>query len=80
VVVDGHGRALQRGFGRVVHDRRLGAGLTQESLAERARLTRNYVSELERGLKSPTLATVESLASALGTKPHLLVRAAEQRQ
>jgi transcriptional regulator with XRE-family HTH domain len=74
-----HGRHLQRAFGRVIRDRRLGAGLTQESLAERAELTRNYISELERGLKSPSLATIEALARALGTRAYALVKSAELR-
>jgi len=78
VVRDG-GRELGRAFGQVVRARRLRAHLSQEALADRAALTRNYVSELERGLKSPTLATVEALANALDSQPSLLVRAAERR-
>ncbi|MGH2680369.1 MAG: helix-turn-helix domain-containing protein [Actinomycetota bacterium] len=73
------GRELGRAFGQVVRDRRLRAKLSQEALAERAELTRNYVSDLERGLKSPTLASVEALANALGSQPSLLIRAAERR-
>ncbi len=82
-VVRGGGRdakELGRAFGQVVRDRRLQARLSQEALAERASLTRNYISELERGLKSPTLATVEALAQALDSRPSLLVRAAERRR
>ena len=74
------GRELGRAFGQVVRDRRLQARLSQEALAERADLTRNYISELERGLKSPTLATVEALAQALESRASLLVRAAERRR
>lgn len=70
---------LQRAFGAVVQLRRTRAGLSQEALAERADLTRNYVSDLERGLKSPTLSTVEALSRALGTRPHLLIAAPERR-
>jgi DNA-binding XRE family transcriptional regulator len=70
---------LEVAFGQAVRDRRLAAGLTQEGLAEIAQLTRNYVSELERGLKSPTLASVASLAAALDVRPHVLIKAAEDR-
>ncbi len=79
--VVGNRRArLQRGFGTVIRERRASAGWTQEDLAERADLTRNYVSDLERGLKSPTLATIEALADALGVRPHALILAAEKRE
>lgn len=50
--------ALRRG--------RLAAGLTQEELAERARLSRRGVSALERGVRrAPHTHTVEALADAL---------------
>ena len=69
---------LERGFGLVLRDRRVEAGMTQQRLADLALISRNYVSDVERGLKSPTLATVQRLASALEVEPHVLVRAAEQ--
>lgn len=45
---------------------RQAAGLTQEQLAFRAGLSRPYVSQLERDLKSPTLATLFLICDALG--------------
>jgi transcriptional regulator with XRE-family HTH domain len=54
------------------------AGLSQEELAHRSHLHRTYVSQLERGLKSPSLGAIEELAEVLGKKPHELVRAAEE--
>jgi hypothetical protein len=39
---------------------------------------RVYISELERGLKCPTLTTVAKLALALGTRPSRLVRVTER--
>jgi DNA-binding XRE family transcriptional regulator len=51
-----------------------------EDLAERAGLHRNYVGQIERGLKAPSLVVFAALAKALGTKPHLLVQAAERRR
>ena len=56
-------------FGSVIGDLRRSAGFSQEVLAERAGVHRTYVSQLERGLKSPTLAVLMKLADALGTKP-----------
>ncbi len=40
-------------------------GLTLEELAQRASLTKSYLSKLERGLSSPTIGTVLKLADAL---------------
>ncbi len=40
-------------------------GLTLEELAQRSSLTKSYLSKLERGLSSPTIATVMKLAEAL---------------
>jgi transcriptional regulator with XRE-family HTH domain len=41
------------------------AELSQEELAHRADLHRTYISQLERGLKSPTLDVMLALAAAL---------------
>ena len=40
--------------------------LSQETLALKANLTTSYIGMLERGLKSPTVDTLEKLAIALG--------------
>ncbi|MHB8550710.1 MAG: helix-turn-helix domain-containing protein [Acidiferrobacterales bacterium] len=41
-------------------------GLSQEALADRAGLHRTYISQIERGLKSPSLKSLEQIANALG--------------
>ena len=51
--------------------------MSQEDLADRAGIHRTYVSQLERGIKSPTLGVLIKIAKALDTKPSLLVRAFE---
>lgn len=43
--------------------------LTQEALAHRAGLTTNYLSDVERGRKVPSLTTILQLALALGCSP-----------
>lgn len=68
---------LQIAFGRVICDLRHEAGLSQEELAHRCDLHRTYISQLERGLKSPSLTTINTLATILGKPPHQLVKAAE---
>jgi transcriptional regulator with XRE-family HTH domain len=42
--------------------------LTQEELAYKAGINRNYVGQIEREEKSPTVDTIEKLAKALGMK------------
>jgi len=44
-------------------------GLTQEELAVRIRITRNYVGMIERQENSPTVTMVERIAKALGIEP-----------
>ena len=44
-------------------------GLTQEELAVRIRITRNYVGMIERQENSPTVAMLERIAKALGIEP-----------
>ena len=48
---------------------RLERGLTQEELAARIRITRNYVGMIERQENSPTVAMLERTAKALGIEP-----------
>lgn len=53
-------------FGEMLQRHRVAAGLTQEELAERARLSARGISDLERGVKTrPHLATIRQLAEAL---------------
>jgi transcriptional regulator with XRE-family HTH domain len=62
----------------VVRRHRERAGLSQEGLAVACDRHRTYVSILERGLKSPSLDTIVALAGALGVRPHVLVKEAEE--
>lgn len=52
-------------FGKAVASRRRELGLTQERLAERARLHRTYVAEIELGKRNVSLVNIERLARAL---------------
>ena len=57
-------------FGVVLRRLRARAGLTQEELAERAELSANAVSALERGVRNrPHRHTRDALATALGVIP-----------
>lgn len=57
---------LQRKFGVVLRKRREAAGLSQEALAAKAGLHRNYIGLLERGLRMPSILIVQQIATALG--------------
>ncbi len=71
--------AIQRNFGLVLREYRMNAGLSQERLAHDSGLHKNYVGEIERGLKSPSLKSITALAHTLGARPSDLLRAAENR-
>jgi transcriptional regulator with XRE-family HTH domain len=43
-------------------------GISQEELAFRAEIHRTYVSQIERGLKSPSLSIMFQLSTALEVK------------
>jgi transcriptional regulator with XRE-family HTH domain len=63
--------------GRVICDLRRAAGISQEELGERAGIHRTYVSQLERGIKSPTIVILQKLSDALSTKPSSILNLAE---
>lgn len=48
-----------------IKDLRGKRGLTQAQLAEAAGLSTTYISQLESGLKSPTLKSLEKISQAL---------------
>jgi len=50
------------------------AGLTQEQLSFRAGLSRPYISQLERNLKSPTVDTLFRICDALDVSAVNVVR------
>ena len=53
-------------MGRVIRRLRDEQGVSQEDLAEAARLDRTFISMLERGRQRATLETALALAQALG--------------
>lgn len=63
-------------LGRVLADARRRAGLSQE-LASRAKLHPTYISQLERGLKSPTVRALFAVAHACGVPGSEILRQTE---
>jgi transcriptional regulator with XRE-family HTH domain len=69
---------FEKVLGVVIADARRSAGLSQEALAFRCKLHPTYISQLERGLKSPTVRVLRVIATALETQASELLRKAEK--
>lgn len=64
-------------FGRVLRRVRTARGFSQEELAEKAELHRNFISLVERGKTKPALDSIFALADALGVRASDLIAEAE---
>jgi transcriptional regulator with XRE-family HTH domain len=56
-------------LGQRVRELRVAKGLSQEKLAELAKLHRNYIGSIERGQKNAGVISIVKLAHALSEKP-----------
>ena len=54
-------------IGGKIRDLRIGKGLTQGELADRAELSKGFISQLENNLTSPSIATLIDILTCLGT-------------
>lgn len=54
-------------IGKKIRDIRTQKGLTQEELADRCELSKGFISQLERDLTSPSIATLIDILQCLGT-------------
>jgi transcriptional regulator with XRE-family HTH domain len=61
-------------FGNHLRELRTARGLTQAQLAEEARTSTPFISQLERGLTTPTLGMLLRLAAALDCRPSDLIK------
>jgi transcriptional regulator with XRE-family HTH domain len=64
---------MRRLVGRNVRKLRQEAGLTQEQLSARSGFGQQYISDLERGRRNPTIVSLYELAQALGSTPVALL-------
>lgn len=65
-------------IGRVIKGLRVEQGLKLESLANDLDLATSTLSRIERGVLNPSLASLESIAMALGVRVSDIFREAEQ--
>ena len=70
--------SLNESFSNVLRKLRIQRGLSQEELAFKANLHRTYISQLERGLKSPTLNTISTLAGVLNVSLTQFVKSIQE--
>lgn len=60
---------MRRLVGTNVRRFRLARELTQERFAELSGLSQQYISDLERGRRNPTVVTLHEIAVALAVQP-----------
>ena len=65
-------------IGQKIKDLRNRNGLTQQELADRAELTKGFISQIERGQVSPSVVTLLDLIECLGTTASEFFKEAEQ--
>ncbi len=68
--------SIEERLGNAIRARRELLALSQEAFAAECGLHRTYISQLERGLKSPTVRTLALIAEKLKLTPDELLRAA----
>ena len=54
-------------IGSKIRELRMSKGLTQEELADRSELSKGFISQVERDLTSPSIATLVDILQCLGT-------------
>lgn len=65
-------------LGKAIVELRKRNGLSQEQLAFDAGVSRHYMYKIENNLASPTVKSLEKLATALKIKPSIIFLTAEQ--
>jgi transcriptional regulator with XRE-family HTH domain len=63
------GRVLRKAIANTLKFLRAESGLSQEQLGFEAHLHRTFISQLERGLKSPTVDTLYDICRVLKITP-----------
>lgn len=72
--VTGMSKIILKKFSRKLRDERLSRDLSQETLAQKAKLSRNFIGMLERGERNVTISALEDIAHALSMEPWELLK------
>lgn len=64
-IITGKGKTMDIGY--KIKELRMERGLTQEELADRAELSKGFISQVENDLTSPSIATLVDILQCLGT-------------
>jgi len=64
---------ISKKLGETIRAERIKAGLSQEQLAEKSNLARNYIGNIERAEYKVTVETLAQIAKALGIRMRDLV-------
>lgn len=67
-------------IGKKLKELRIQNDLTLNDLASRSELTKGFLSQVERNLTTPSIATLEDILEALGTNMSEFFREEEERQ
>ena len=72
-------KPLHQAFGRVLQGERQARRLSQAALSARCHVDQTYISQLERGRKSPSLRVLAAIAAALDLSLVELIGMVEQQ-
>lgn len=68
---------LEVAFGQVIKQLRTERGFSQEKISFESGLDRSFISQLECGIKQPSLVTIFQLARALQISPARIIESVE---
>ena len=71
---------MSQDIGKKLKQLRILRGLTQEELADRCELSKGFISQVERDLASPSIATLMDMLGALGTDTRAFFSGPSQEQ
>ncbi|MCE5254862.1 MAG: helix-turn-helix transcriptional regulator [Actinomycetia bacterium] len=74
-----YAQRFSRALGRTIKVRRTDLGIGRRELAERARISYSYLTEIENGNKPPSPSVLGPIAEALGLRLSELTQATEKR-
>jgi transcriptional regulator with XRE-family HTH domain len=67
-------------IGKFLREARDAAGMSQEEVSAKGRVNRSYLSQVERGLKSPTVSMFMRICSAIGVSASELIAKLESAE